>query len=399
MVLAAGGHEQSLIEQSLFGGETGAVKNEVGQRLVGYLGGTAQHHFTPFSGLLNLGYGSSAIWIHLRLAADAQPVAQDHILRIRPPYLDRIELYDPLEPARVRVVGDRYGDGNGPGQGAGQGLGPNNGRSTGGNTGGSTGGGSAGTGGGSGSGGNTGGGNGANSGGSANQIAGTGQGAGGPGDGNGPGQGAGQGSGPNTGDSNGSNEESSGSTSIVRAANTGGSANQAASTGEGAGEAAGGTIAVNSIVNEAGINTISMSLVDDSGNLQVLPVPPEGIRVTTGVKVVLLEPNQPPVAQKAVEVQQDNKQLELRPIDEVDQNFGAPGEVIASVTFRTAPDATAFTADLTTGGLVIHATGDAGREMATGHRDLMIASALLEVQRSLSISADRISTIFIDMRG
>src|SRR6218665_1236046 len=44
LVRAARDHEQSLIEQGLLCGQAGAVEDEVGQRLVGHLGGTAQHH-------------------------------------------------------------------------------------------------------------------------------------------------------------------------------------------------------------------------------------------------------------------------------------------------------------------------------------------------------------------
>jgi hypothetical protein len=42
LVLAARDHEQALIQQGLLGGQAGAVEDEVGQRFVGDLGGTAQ---------------------------------------------------------------------------------------------------------------------------------------------------------------------------------------------------------------------------------------------------------------------------------------------------------------------------------------------------------------------
>lgn len=43
LVLAARNHEEALIEQSLFRSLVGCIKNEIGQRLVGHFGRTAQH--------------------------------------------------------------------------------------------------------------------------------------------------------------------------------------------------------------------------------------------------------------------------------------------------------------------------------------------------------------------
>lgn len=73
-----------------------------------------QQEYIPYTGVLNKGYTQSAIWIRLRVdpagagmgsnADDAQKL----VLRIRPPYLDEIELFDPLRPTvQPRLVGDR----------------------------------------------------------------------------------------------------------------------------------------------------------------------------------------------------------------------------------------------------------------------------------------------------
>lgn len=63
---------------------------------------------TPFEGILSRGFTRSATWLRLRVAG--MPYARDGdqlIVRIRPVYLDRIELFDPLDAGgRPRVAGD-----------------------------------------------------------------------------------------------------------------------------------------------------------------------------------------------------------------------------------------------------------------------------------------------------
>ena len=66
-------------------------------------------HFTPFAGVLSLGYTPAAVWVKLRITPPQTRPANDKlILRIRPVYLDEISLFDPLDTsAKSRVVGDR----------------------------------------------------------------------------------------------------------------------------------------------------------------------------------------------------------------------------------------------------------------------------------------------------
>lgn len=63
----------------------------------------------PYSGILNLGYTSSAAWIRLEVSPEQGMQADDKlVLRIRPVFLDEISLFDPLHAdGRPRVVGDR----------------------------------------------------------------------------------------------------------------------------------------------------------------------------------------------------------------------------------------------------------------------------------------------------
>lgn len=50
--------------------------------------------FTPYTGVLNQGYSASTFWLKLRVGSSAE---EKLILRIRPTYLDHIELHDTLD--------------------------------------------------------------------------------------------------------------------------------------------------------------------------------------------------------------------------------------------------------------------------------------------------------------
>lgn len=68
---------------------------------------------TTFQGVLSRGYGDSAIWVRLRIAPRARPALPPHgdglVLRIRPVYLDDIQVFDPtLSDHRLAVTGDRH---------------------------------------------------------------------------------------------------------------------------------------------------------------------------------------------------------------------------------------------------------------------------------------------------
>jgi signal transduction histidine kinase len=71
----------------------------------------------PFKATLNRGYGTAAVWLRLRIDPQLQPhtdrasapTSDGLVLRIRPVYLDEVEVFDPLAPGgRAGVVGDRH---------------------------------------------------------------------------------------------------------------------------------------------------------------------------------------------------------------------------------------------------------------------------------------------------
>jgi two-component system, sensor histidine kinase LadS len=66
----------------------------------------------PFTGALSRGYGEAVLWLRLRVDPAAQPPSINNpdrlVLRMRPVYLDEVQVFDPLAPSGVAgVVGDR----------------------------------------------------------------------------------------------------------------------------------------------------------------------------------------------------------------------------------------------------------------------------------------------------
>lgn len=67
----------------------------------------------PFVGTLNRGFGAGVLWLRLRIDPQAHTPAAPHeeslVLRIRPVYLDDVQVFDPLAPGGLAgVVGDHH---------------------------------------------------------------------------------------------------------------------------------------------------------------------------------------------------------------------------------------------------------------------------------------------------
>ena len=65
--------------------------------------------YVPYSGVLSKGYNKHVQWIRLRIAAVPSGGPDSLVLRIRPVFLDKIELFDPadsLHTAAPRIAGD-----------------------------------------------------------------------------------------------------------------------------------------------------------------------------------------------------------------------------------------------------------------------------------------------------
>lgn len=75
-----------------------------------------QRPMQPFNVTLSRGYGAAVVWLRLRIDPQVSPVQangasnlQDIVLRIRPVYLDDIQVFDPLAPGGYAgAVGDHH---------------------------------------------------------------------------------------------------------------------------------------------------------------------------------------------------------------------------------------------------------------------------------------------------
>ncbi|WP_346309139.1 ATP-binding protein [Limnohabitans sp.] len=63
-----------------------------------------QHHYTPFRQGFSGGYTDAVHWLRLKLAASDTPIS----LRLLPPWIDEITLYDPASPDTTYRAGDRH---------------------------------------------------------------------------------------------------------------------------------------------------------------------------------------------------------------------------------------------------------------------------------------------------
>lgn len=66
-------------------------------------------NYMPYTGVLSKGYSTSVQWVRLTIKGVPASVSNTLVIRIRPVYLDRIELFDPIDPTQanaVRIAGD-----------------------------------------------------------------------------------------------------------------------------------------------------------------------------------------------------------------------------------------------------------------------------------------------------
>ena len=91
--------EDHITERALFEDATGALDFKT----------VRSKTFTPYTGILSLGHGRGVLWVRLHI--DPGPGEHDEtlVLRIRPSYLDEIQLYDPAYGSLGNeVTGDYY---------------------------------------------------------------------------------------------------------------------------------------------------------------------------------------------------------------------------------------------------------------------------------------------------
>jgi signal transduction histidine kinase len=72
------------------------------------LADVSRENLTPYSGVLTRGFTKSAVWVRLEVIPPKNASPEDDIVvRIRPVFLDEIQLFDPLDTSgKPRIVGD-----------------------------------------------------------------------------------------------------------------------------------------------------------------------------------------------------------------------------------------------------------------------------------------------------
>lgn len=99
------GAQDLVTEKAVFEDTTGRLSFEEAR----------QRTFTPYEAFLNGGYGPAVFWVRLTIGAVPAAIDQpDHpgagwaVIRMRPVFIDQIELFDPADTSgRPRVTGDR----------------------------------------------------------------------------------------------------------------------------------------------------------------------------------------------------------------------------------------------------------------------------------------------------
>lgn len=89
--------------------ERGWVEDPTGQMTLEQVRQAPQHALTGTH--FNQGYSASAFWIRLRIDPSRlapERAAERLIMRISPPYLDELQLYDPLQEGAPQVTGDLH---------------------------------------------------------------------------------------------------------------------------------------------------------------------------------------------------------------------------------------------------------------------------------------------------
>ena len=121
-----------------------------------------------------------------------------------------------------------------------------------------------------------------------------------------------------------------------------------------------------------------------------------------GAQLVILKPNAAPVVEKGYEITLKGKdETSLRPLDTIDQNYQAPGDLIGKTQFQiTSPNGAKvdFEATLKNGGLEIKPTTPEAAQYVEQFRTQTVASGVLDVVQKLDFNVDQIKTIFIDLK-
>ena len=109
-----------------------------------------------------------------------------------------------------------------------------------------------------------------------------------------------------------------------------------------------------------------------------------------------------PVVEKGFEITFKGKEdVNLRPLDNLDQNYQALGDVIGKTNFQVLGangNKFDFEATLKNGGFEIKPTNTQSAQYAEQFKNQTVAAAALDIVQKLDLNVDQIKTIFIDLK-
>jgi hypothetical protein len=122
--------------------------------------------------------------------------------------------------------------------------------------------------------------------------------------------------------------------------------------------------------------------------------------VTNDAQLVVLRPGRPPTVERGYEIRVKDEQVNLRPIDRIDQNYQALGDVIdrVSINLLATGGSVAYQVTFHDGGLHFKPMSAAAASYIEDNRAQVLREGINAMYSKVSNSVDRIRTIFIDFQ-
>ena len=117
---------------------------------------------------------------------------------------------------------------------------------------------------------------------------------------------------------------------------------------------------------------------------------------------MVLEPNKAPYVEKGYEIKVKSSEIQLRPIDEIDQNYQALAQPLSekasfAVNDQASGQQLDFTVEVNESGLVIQPNNEAAAAFANSQRSASIGGGVKAAVEDLGFDVESFSTIFIDL--
>ncbi|MBU3541658.1 hypothetical protein ICE94_00015 [Polynucleobacter sp. MWH-Loch1C5] len=122
--------------------------------------------------------------------------------------------------------------------------------------------------------------------------------------------------------------------------------------------------------------------------------------MTNDAQLVVLRPDRPPTVERGYEIRLKDDQVNIRPIDKIDQNYQGLGNVIDRVSISLDGGGTrvGYQVSLHDGGLHFKPDNATSASYIEDNRATVIKEGINQMYRRVNDSIDRIRTIFIDFQ-